>query len=239
MDFSRLGHITEYVALSGRNIDVDQVEEDVWTQGGTFVAPTVARIHQLSSTHANDDGDPAAAGVRTVRVFGLDSDGAPYQGDFTMNGVGNVATPALTFVYKLEALTLGATGSAVGLITATADGDSTVSCAIAIGETTSLQTIYRIPAAHHALIVEAEAGISLATAANLFVTGRVYKMPTGGAWELVKELPVSTNGPLERCWKPRAPERLEALTTISIRAIGAQDNNNIISSLRLALYKGA
>lgn len=44
------------IKLCGKNTDVDAAE-DIWSQGGDFVAPTAARVHAIVSGDAKDDGD--------------------------------------------------------------------------------------------------------------------------------------------------------------------------------------
>ena len=51
------GRITGMSTITkfGHNSDVDTGSaEDVWSNGGTYVAPTTARVHNIVSTSAND-----------------------------------------------------------------------------------------------------------------------------------------------------------------------------------------
>jgi len=57
------------VTKFGRNPAVGTTEEDIWSGGGTWVAPTEARIHQISSTSSNDTA--GGSGTRTLLVRGL------------------------------------------------------------------------------------------------------------------------------------------------------------------------
>ncbi len=139
----------------GRNIEVDSgVTADVWDGGYTvgsggvsliWVAPTTARIHQLVSSSTSDDGDPAGVGARTVRVYYLkDWDTPELIIDVVMNGTTNVALPLLVMINRMEVLTKGATSVNVGVITATADTDSTITSQIRVGQGQTQQAIMGI-----------------------------------------------------------------------------------------------
>ncbi len=130
----------------GLNSDVDAAE-DIWTQGGDFVEPTTARTHDIVSTSTADDGDVAGTGAHTIRVWGLTGWGAAeVTEDLTLDGQTNVATAnAYVFINRMQILAAGSGGTNAGLITATAQTDSTVSAAIAIGEGQTLQAIYGLP----------------------------------------------------------------------------------------------
>ena len=75
-----LGRVPGYASINkyGEATDCDSgVPTDVWdgadgtTSTDVWVAPTQARIHQITSTDIADDGDPAASGMRRIRVYGL------------------------------------------------------------------------------------------------------------------------------------------------------------------------
>ena len=129
------------------------VQSDIWDGAaaayGTkiYVAPTTARIHQIVSTSTDDDGDPVGVGARTIQVYGLTSWSTKEVSEtLTMNGTTNVPTVnAYVFIYRMKILTKGATSSNVGVITATADTDSSVSAYILAGNGQTLMAVYAIP----------------------------------------------------------------------------------------------
>lgn len=111
-----------------------------------WVAPTQARVHQLVSTDVNDDGSPLGTGARTVEVFYLpDWDTGETSTILTMNGTTNVATPSCVIINRMKVLTWGSAGPNVGVITATADTDGTVTAQINAGEGQTQMAIYGIP----------------------------------------------------------------------------------------------
>ena len=58
----------------GRSTDVDTGYRDVWDVVGTktWVAPTTARVHNIKSSSASDDGDPAGVGRKNHSGLWLD-----------------------------------------------------------------------------------------------------------------------------------------------------------------------
>jgi len=139
----------------GRCTDVDQALHDIWDIPGTatWVAPTAARIHDIASTSASDDGAPVGVGARTIRVWGLTAWGAAeVSEDIIMNGVGNVPTQALVIIHRMQVLTKGASGPNVGTITATAQVDGTITAQINIGEGQTQMAIYGVPSVRDAYL---------------------------------------------------------------------------------------
>ena len=104
----------------GRNseIDTNTDPEDVWMQGGVFVPPTQARVHDIAGG-VNDDA--GGTGALTVTVSGLDGDGLEVSETVTMDGTTNVATSnSYTHINRMVVTSAGSNGTNVAAITATA-----------------------------------------------------------------------------------------------------------------------
>lgn len=103
----------------------------------TYTEQTVNFTGSIISTSANDAA--AGTGVRTVKITYYDSTGAgPFTENVTMNGVTgvNLVNANHCFIEKMEVLTVGAVGSAVGTIAlhTGAGGAGTTVGSIAIGD---------------------------------------------------------------------------------------------------------
>lgn len=147
---------SEYsVNVFARNIEIDAaVAADVWDGGHTiasggsvsliWVSPTAARQHAIASSSGSDTS--AGVGARTVRIRGLiDWDTPEITEDIVMNGTTSVTTTqSYVIINSMDVLTKGATSSNVGIITAFAITDATVTSQIRAGEGHTHQSIYGI-----------------------------------------------------------------------------------------------
>jgi len=135
----------------GETTDADSgVPTDIWdgadgsTSTDIWTPPTQARVHQLTSSSANDD--TGGSGAITVKVDYLpDWDTAEATTTVTLNGTADVALPSLVMINRMKVLTWGANGLNAGDITATADTDGTVTSAILAGNNQTQQLIYGVP----------------------------------------------------------------------------------------------
>lgn len=152
----------------GRSTNVDSgIDTDIWDGANAtldqdiWVAPTQARVHNIVSADAGDDGSPAGVGARTIRVYGLTAwDSPEVSEDITMNGVGAVATTnSYVIIHRMKVLTKGATSSNVGIIKATAVTDNTITAQINAGNGQTLMAIYGIPSGYTFYMTEVYASI--------------------------------------------------------------------------------
>lgn len=106
---------TKTIYKFGFNPDIDGPEETVWSNGGIYVYPTTAARMYVNSTSANDT--TGGAGVRSIRIFGLDANYNEVSEDLAMTGQSQTLT-ANTYirVYRAYALTAGSLGTAAGTI---------------------------------------------------------------------------------------------------------------------------
>ncbi len=152
----------------GRSTNVDSgVDTDLWDGANAtddidiWIAPTQARIHNIASSSASDDGDPVGVGARTIEVFGLTSWSTVEVGEIIeLNGVGNVPTVnSYVIIHRMRVLTKGATSINVGVITATAATDGTITAQINAGQGQTQMAIYGIPSGFTLYLTQIYAGI--------------------------------------------------------------------------------
>lgn len=207
---------------TGRNIDVDTGTEDIWSVGGVMTEPTTARAHNIASGDAADDD--GSTGMTAVRVHGILSDGSEATEDVTLDGTNNVATTnSYTFINRLEGISYGSGGTNAGLITATAQTDSTVSAQIAVGAGRSQMTHYRVPAGKKGLIYSVRFSAKLGTAALLVAELRVKPSGSGG-FNLIDTVDDRTTEGQSNIVNLAMPHVLNAGDTVKMRLTSASDD---------------
>jgi hypothetical protein len=123
--------------------------QQIWT------APTTARLHDITSTSIQDDGNPegAGTGAQAVRVYGLTAwNTAEVNEDVILNGTANVATSnSYVIIHRIKVIEVGSTYNInAGTITATAQTDGTITAQINVGNGQTEMSIYGIPSTHTA-----------------------------------------------------------------------------------------
>lgn len=149
------------------------VSTDIWDRANAahdqpiWVAPTQARVHNIASSDSGD-ASPSGAGARTLRIYGLTAWDTPETSeDIVMNGTGNVPTSnSYVIIDRMEVLTKGATSSNIGIITATAATDTTVTAQITAGNGQTLMAIYAVPSGYTLYLTRVYASILKAGSAG-------------------------------------------------------------------------
>ena len=162
------------VTKFGRCSDnVDQnVQTDLWAGANAaygdvvYVLPTAARIHSIVSTStADDDG---STGAYSVTVFGLtDWDTPEVSETVTLDGTNAQNTTNSYVIINRMFCNFGANTTAasnVGVITATAATDGTVSAYILAGEGQTTQAIFGWPSTQSLYVTSAYVTIDRAVA---------------------------------------------------------------------------
>lgn len=150
---------------------------DVWDRANAtptqqiWVAPTQARLHNIKSSSASDDGDPVGVGARTVKIYGLTSwDEKEVSEIVILNGTTDVSTVnSYVIIHRMEVITSGATNINVGNITATAVTDGSVTAQINIGEGQTQMAIYGVPSVQTAYLAKYYFSFNKAGGATSFI----------------------------------------------------------------------
>jgi YD repeat-containing protein len=133
----------------GYNGDVDNVEEDVISQGGVYVWPAAEQQMDIVSDSTKDDGSPAGLGAQKVTLYYLNLAGAEKSEEITMNGTTAVATSASDIyrVQNMRVTAVGAENDPAGNITLSEHGGTTYKYGyIAAGQNRQRQITWTVPA---------------------------------------------------------------------------------------------
>lgn len=213
----------------GHNVDIDTgVPEDVWNQGGLYVAPTVARIHNIVSTDVNDTA--AGTGMRTVLIRGVNASYTATSETITMNGTSNVPTVnSYLHIHLMQAQTVGSGGVNAGTITATAQTDATVTCSMVIGQGQSESSIYVVPVGYIAYIMKVRARMNNVTANSAAVVS-LYTIPFGLSLQLKTSIGINNSGSsfIEIDYSNSTPFIVPEKSYIKLRCESATNNNTDI-----------
>ena len=234
------GNVAGHTAVNkfGRNGDVDTAEEDIWVGGGIWVAPTTARTHDIVSTDANDDGDPAGTDAQTVKIYGLDASWALQEESVTLNGTSNVATASTYLrIHRMVVTAAGSGGVNAGTITATAQTDATVTAQIGVGDNQTFMAIYTIPASKTGYMQRVFGDLNTGSGSSVSAELRVLIRPnaTSEPWQPKQHLAIMSEGTSNMHHPYSIPLKIEAQSDIKIAATGSTNNLDICAGFDLIL----
>lgn len=190
------GNVTKHSLITkfGFNDDVDTgtLPEDLWGTTGVYVQPTVARIHDFTSTSVNDTS--AGTGARTILIRGINSSYNAQSETITLNGTSNVPTVNSYFhIHLVQVLTAGSTGNNVGLITGTAQTDATLTINVLAGNNQSVSSIYMVPTGYKAYLMRLSSRMNNSVA-NTSATVQLLNKPFGGVYQLKTQAGLNNSG---------------------------------------------
>jgi hypothetical protein len=215
-----------YQNVFGRNPNQNISSEDVWGNGAvqaTWVPPTAARLHDISSSDANDNA--TGNGAHTIFIEGLDDDYVVQSEVVVLNGLSNVATTLLyRMINKMYVLTAGSSGSNVGAIKATAQTDGTVTSMILANVGQAQQAIYQVPADNQGYIYNLNASVQANTGANISIELLVQEF--GAPFNQIYRVYMGVGPILPQIDFP-IPIRVEEKAIIKVRANSNGNNSDI------------
>lgn len=138
----------------GYNTDIDTTTdpEIVASWGGTFAYITTGETLDIVSSSTADDGDPAGTGAQQIIIYGVDENWNPQTEIVTMNGQTTVTTTSQWIGINRVAIYLAGSGkSNAGTIDVTGTSTSTQLAQMPVGQGTSQQLIFYVPANHQFL----------------------------------------------------------------------------------------
>jgi len=201
------------------DVDIGTAPEDLYGVGGVYVQPTTARVHNFVS---NDPGDTMTIFVRGINgSYGIQTE------TITMNGTTNVPT-VNSYVHIHLIQNTGATNN-LGVITATAVTDATVTINMAIGANQSVSSIYMVPLGYKAYIMKFRARMGNATA-NSSATIQLLNKPFGGVFQLKTQIGLNNSGSSSVAldYSNSAPFILQAKSLTKISCTSVSNNNTSV-----------
>jgi hypothetical protein len=173
----------------GYNAAVGTSFEDIWNVGGDISFLSSAETLDISSSSANDDGDPAGTGAQKITIFGLDDDYKLIEEEIVLDGLATVTTASSFLrVYRMIATDAGSGGVNDGNISAVASVSLSTQARIDAGEGQTLMAISTIPDGFYGIITGAQfAATGLDTAVIDFQTRE-----PGKSWRILRRANVPT-----------------------------------------------
>lgn len=230
----------------GRSTNVDSgIATDIWDRANAthdqdiWIPPTQARVHNIASSHADDD-DTTGDGMRTVQVVGLASDWSKQEEEISLNGTGSVATASSYIrIFRMFGVTFGDNATNTGYITATAVTDTTVTAQINPSQGQTQMAIYSVPLGVKAFVIDwnfsynKSAGAAGAIDMSLLVRKNADTATSG--W-LVKETQgLFSSGSTFADIPFRLPDSYPAKTDIKAQGVGSANDLDLSASFALLL----
>ena len=217
----------------GFNPDVDDSEETVWAQGGSYSYLSSSSVLKVSSSSTADDS--AGTGARTVQLYGLDADYNEINETVTLDGQTAVnTTNSFLRINRMVVRSAGTGEKNAGVIyagtgTVTAGVPANKYATIAIGDNQTLMALWTVPAGHTAYLLQKD--LTVATAQNnKYATIRLVARPEGEVFQ-TKDKHVLDNNVLHQ--KYDTPLKFEEKTDIEVRCVGDSSGANISVSAGL------
>ncbi len=211
-------------------IDTNTDPEDIWDKGGVWVEPTAPRIHQIVSTSSDDDGAPLGDGAQTVLIEGLDANFLPQEETIILNGQTNVPTASTyCMIHRMTVKSAGSGGGNAGIITATADTDSTVTAQINVGNNVTGMCIYQIPAGKTGYLVHFWAALDEGGGGTGHADAEIQDKEFGEVWRVHNFFGLVTTGTSHFNQRDHVYERFESKTIIKIHIVEVTASGTSIS----------
>ncbi len=233
------GYISGQLSINkfGHNSGIQAAtDEDVWDGGGTWVAPTADRVHNIVSDDANDTS--GGSGCRGITVQGLTS-GALAEENVTMNGVTPVATSgSYEMIYRMFATSGLGSSNNVGTITATAVSDATVTAQIEPVNNQTMMAIYKVPDGYTAYMLNYYSSINRSGGGNTTALISLITNEEDGPETTKHVMGVSLRGGSHWNHQFGVPAAFPAGTTIKLRADTSHNSTDISGGFDMVLVLG-
>lgn len=227
--------------LQGINEDVDAGTEDVTELGATYtgfpVIPTQAG--EALNIVSGDAADAAAGtGQRTIRVVGLDADGAYQDETVTLTGTTPVVTTTTWLrVFRVYGLTAGSGGTNAGAITVKHNvTTANIFAVMKAGRSQSMLGVFTVPAGEEARVTSWGGqvyGLNATAAGEAPLLLRARPTGTNQGWRVLRQLVVPAVPTTKVLDDLGSGLRLSALTDVKISCVSATANSFVVADLNV------
>ncbi len=223
----------------GYNADIDTAsEETIWSPGGRITPLTTASTLTVVSSSANDDGDPAGTGARSIIVYGIDANRLSQTEVVTLNGTTNVVTSTTWLgINRIAIYLAGSLGVNDGTITATATTGGSTQAQIPAGQGSSQQAVFFTQANHQALadwLLINVNKIAGGTQPVVTIKAWVYSLVSGSRYEVFRHvIDTAVENSVEL--KPSQPFIIGEKSLLEFTA--TTDTNNTVASIRFSIIE--
>lgn len=212
------------------NPDIDRIEEDIWDGGGDYgFYPSSAQAMEVLSDDANDTS--AGTGLRTVKVYGLDSNFDLQEETATLDGVSVVnLSNAYIRIYRMIGQTAGSGGKNAGEITCRIQGGGTIAAIIKQGNNQTLMSQYTIPNGKSGYLYSGYATINKGGDASV----KFWLRPEGGIFQLKQKINIYQSTYI----RPFVvPLKLDTKTDVKVTATTTNNNVSVQTGYDLLLVE--
>lgn len=221
----------------GRNEEIDTADgiEDIWDGGGTWPEPSAGQVYTFTSTSALDTS--AGVGARTMETFGLDGAGALQNEMLTLNGTAPITAASLySMIHRMIIRTAGVSATNIGVITAHANTDDTITAQINATNNQTLMTVYKIPIDLDGCMINFYVDVNKSGGATTSVDAYLYAKPAGEVWQ-IKQLNGAISGGTSRFNHFfGVPNCFEPLTLLKLAANVSANDTAVSGGYSLILH---
>jgi hypothetical protein len=231
----------------GRNSDVDSgIDTDIW-DGATgaapiYIPPTAARVHAVTSGHADDTA--LGPGAQAVEVQGLDASWRLQAETVELAGAGSVNTAnSYIRIFRAKVTRVGANGAATSDITVTAAVDATVSAKIITPNNQTLMAVYTVPDGSTAYITQYYSTMLRAspvtTVGNISLLAKEAADVDTSPWQLKHVQGMFLDGIPQTKHSFDPWFELPGKTDIKMQAVASQDNTDVSAGFDIVLRQSS
>jgi len=180
---------------------------------------------------------PNGTGAGIMHLSGVDATAAEFQSEFVViNGASNVATAKSYFmIHRCRIFVAGATNGAVGVITATAQTDGTVTCQVVDGNNQSEMAVFMVPRNYTAYLTSWWASISSRNTSSSVVKLRAGEL--NGVSYVTQVRALNSSGSGNFIYVYPIPTTIPGGASIFIEADSSANNTALSGGFELTLIR--